>query len=257
MSIRWIKSWPLRLSMSLWPNYNAAQPRTAQPPPFWHQRILWNRMDSRIELLRFWARRNQIKVTHMVFYLFMNLGMEMATDFPSTFEEQSCMKMVGYDMTSEATNKLFNKTGLKPADVDVIELHDCFSANELLTYEALGLCPPGKVNTLIIRLLQFHKFFMKAGELVDSGDNTYGGKFVVNPSGGLISKGHPLGATGNILRFDYVINKDICRVFRLSVHHEFKRWTLHIRYLGIFALQDWPNAPSSVCNWEVRLTKDK
>ena len=60
---------------------------------------------------------------------------------------------------------------LKPSDVDVIELHDCFSANELITYEALGLCPLGK-----------------AGELIDNGDNTYGGKYVVNPSGGLISK---------------------------------------------------------------------
>jgi len=63
--------------------------------------------------------------------------------------------------------------------VGVVELHDCFSANELITYEALGLCEPGK-----------------AGEFIDRGDNTYGGKFVVNPSGGLISKGHPLGATG-------------------------------------------------------------
>ena len=60
---------------------------------------------------------------------------------------------------------------LKPSDVDVIELHDCFSANELINYEALGLCPLGK-----------------AGELIDNGDNTYGGKYVVNPSGGLISK---------------------------------------------------------------------
>merc|ERR1712183_1166260 len=87
--------------------------------------------------------------------------------------------MVGYDMTETAAKRLFEKTPYKPADVDVIELHDCFSANELITYEALGLCPPGK-----------------AGELVDKGDNTYGGKFVINPSGGLISKGHPLGATG-------------------------------------------------------------
>ena len=62
-----------------------------------------------------------------------------------------------------------------------MELHDCFSANELITYEALGLCPEGK-----------------AGEMIDRGDNTYGGKYVVNPSGGLISKGHPLGATGNL-----------------------------------------------------------
>jgi len=68
---------------------------------------------------------------------------------------------------------------VSPQDIQVIELHDCFSTNELLTYEGLGLCPIGK-----------------AGELVDKGDNTYGGKWVINPSGGLISKGHPLGATG-------------------------------------------------------------
>ncbi|KAG8234264.1 hypothetical protein J437_LFUL016024, partial [Ladona fulva] len=106
------------------------------------------------------------------------IGMEMCTDLPSTFEENSLMKIVGYDMTKTAAQKLFTKSNYKPVDVDVIELHDCFSANELITYEALGLCPPGK-----------------AGELIDQGQNTYGGKYVVNPSGGLISKGHPLGAT--------------------------------------------------------------
>lgn len=89
------------------------------------------------------------------------------------------MKVVGYDMTKTAAEKLYSKTNIKPTDVDVVELHDCFSANELITYEALGLCPVGK-----------------AGELIDRGDNTYGGKYVINPSGGLISKGHPLGATG-------------------------------------------------------------
>jgi len=107
------------------------------------------------------------------------LGMEMATDLPSTFNDRSCMKIVGYDMTKKAADLLFQKTNYRPQDVDVIELHDCFSANELISYEALGLCPPGK-----------------AGELIDSGDNTYGGQYVINPSGGLISKGHPLGATG-------------------------------------------------------------
>ncbi|KFU86574.1 hypothetical protein M959_09835, partial [Chaetura pelagica] len=107
------------------------------------------------------------------------LAQVMATDYPSTFEENSCMKMVGYDMTKKAAEKCFEKAGLKPADVDVIELHDCFSVNELITYEALGLCPEGK-----------------ACDLIDRGDNTYGGKWVINPSGGLISKGHPLGATG-------------------------------------------------------------
>uniref|UniRef100_A0A667YQT7 Sterol carrier protein 2 n=1 Tax=Myripristis murdjan TaxID=586833 RepID=A0A667YQT7_9TELE len=107
------------------------------------------------------------------------LAQEMVTDLSTTFEENSCMKMVGYDMSRLAAKKCFEASGLKPRNVDVVELHDCFSANELITYEALGLCPEGQ-----------------AGELIDRGDNTYGGKFVVNPSGGLISKGHPLGATG-------------------------------------------------------------
>lgn len=107
------------------------------------------------------------------------VAQEMVTDLSSTFDENSCIKMVGFDMSRSAAEKCFEAAGLTPVDVDVVELHDCFSANELITYEALGLCPEGK-----------------AGELIDRGDNTYGGKFVVNPSGGLISKGHPLGATG-------------------------------------------------------------
>jgi sterol carrier protein 2 len=94
---------------------------------------------------------------------------------------------VGYDMTKLAADRLFAKSGLKPQDVDVVELHDCFSANELISYEALGLCPPGK-----------------AGEMIDRGDNTYGGKYVINPSGGLISKGHPLGATGLFSNMEYL-----------------------------------------------------
>lgn len=89
------------------------------------------------------------------------------------------MTVVGYDMTKRAAKKLYAKTGLNPSDVDVVELHDCFASNELISYEALGLCPEGK-----------------AGEMIDRGDNTYGGQYVINPSGGLISKGHPLGATG-------------------------------------------------------------
>ncbi|XP_036034989.1 non-specific lipid-transfer protein [Onychomys torridus] len=107
------------------------------------------------------------------------VAQEMVTDLPSTFEEKSVIKMVGYDMSKEAARRCYERSGLRPSDIDVIELHDCFSANELLTYEALGLCPEGQ-----------------GGALVDRGDNTYGGKWVINPSGGLISKGHPLGATG-------------------------------------------------------------
>ena len=107
------------------------------------------------------------------------LGMAMATDFASTFSERSCIKMVGADLSKAAAHKVYEQSGLGPENVDVVELHDCFSCNELITYEALGLCPEGK-----------------GGEFVDAGANTYGGKVVVNPSGGLISKGHPLGATG-------------------------------------------------------------
>ena len=73
----------------------------------------------------------------------------MATDFPSTFKEKSMMKMVGYDMAKHAREKLFDRTGESVENVDVVELHDCFSANELITYEALGLCEEGKVSTLI------------------------------------------------------------------------------------------------------------
>jgi len=103
----------------------------------------------------------------------------MTTDFPSSFEEKSMIKMVGYDMAVAAAKKVYEKAGIGPEDVQVVELHDCFTANELLTYEALGLCKEGE-----------------AEKFIEDGQNTYGGKFVTNPSGGLLSKGHPLGATG-------------------------------------------------------------
>ncbi|MEP6860428.1 MAG: lipid-transfer protein [Deltaproteobacteria bacterium] len=103
----------------------------------------------------------------------------MTTDFPSSFEEHSMIKMVGYDMAKSAAKKLYDQAGVGPDDVDVVELHDCFTANELLTYEAIGLCKEGE-----------------AEKFIWDGDNTYGGKYVTNPSGGLLSKGHPLGATG-------------------------------------------------------------
>ncbi|MEB2343593.1 MAG: lipid-transfer protein [Deltaproteobacteria bacterium] len=106
-------------------------------------------------------------------------GMAMATDTPSSFDEKSDIKLVGWDMSRKAAQKAYEQSGLGPENAQVVELHDCFSANELITYEALGLCPVGK-----------------GGELVNEGATTYGGRWVVNPSGGLISKGHPLGATG-------------------------------------------------------------
>jgi len=102
----------------------------------------------------------------------------MLTDFPSSFE-QSLMRMVGYDMTANAAKAVFKESGIGPEDVDVVELHDCFTANELITYEGLQLTPEGT-----------------AEKFINDNDNTYGGKVVTNPSGGLLSKGHPLGATG-------------------------------------------------------------
>jgi sterol carrier protein 2 len=61
------------------------------------------------------------------------------------------MQAVGFDMAKTAAERLYRKTGVQPADVDVVELHDCFSANELITYEALGLCQLGKAGEMIDR----------------------------------------------------------------------------------------------------------
>ncbi|GAA1028481.1 MULTISPECIES: lipid-transfer protein [Amycolatopsis] len=106
------------------------------------------------------------------------VGQAMTTDFRSTFDG-TAKNIIGYDMNVQAARQVYAQAGLGAEDFQVIELHDCFSANELLLYEALGMCAPGE-----------------AGRLLDDNQTTYGGKWVVNPSGGLISKGHPLGATG-------------------------------------------------------------
>jgi acetyl-CoA acetyltransferase len=103
----------------------------------------------------------------------------LATDGPETFQSGDLRNLAGFGMSRAAANKVYEAAGLGPRDVQVVELHDCFAQNELLTYEALGLCPEGG-----------------AQKFVDDGDNTYGGRYVVNPSGGLLSKGHPIGATG-------------------------------------------------------------
>jgi acetyl-CoA acetyltransferase len=103
----------------------------------------------------------------------------MTTDRPGTFDSNDMMRVVGYDMSREAAAKVYAESGIGPEDLDVVELHDCFAHNELITYEALGLCPEGG-----------------ADQFIREGGNTYGGKVVTNPSGGLLSKGHPLGATG-------------------------------------------------------------
>ena len=107
------------------------------------------------------------------------IAQSMKTDFPSTFEARDMMQLVGYDMTGAAAKDVYEKAGICPQDIDVVELHDCFAHNELIAYEGLGLCPEGG-----------------AQKFIADGDNTYGGRVVTNPSGGLLSKGHPLGATG-------------------------------------------------------------
>jgi sterol carrier protein 2 len=108
-------------------------------------------------------------------------GQSMVTDLSSTFDENAnCITIVGSDMSKQAADEAYEEAGVAAAEVDVCELHDCFSANELITYEALGFADEG----------EGHK-------LVEAEATTYGGDGpVVNPSGGLISKGHPLGATG-------------------------------------------------------------
>lgn len=105
-------------------------------------------------------------------------GMDMRTDFTESFAD-SMLPLVGTDMAAASAQNALQQAGESIDSVDVIELHDCFSANELVTYESLGLCKPGQAH-----------------HLVDEGATGYGGRWVVNPSGGLISKGHPLGATG-------------------------------------------------------------
>ncbi|VTU33049.1 putative acetyl-CoA acyltransferase [Variovorax sp. PBL-H6] len=103
----------------------------------------------------------------------------MTTDGAATFGAKDMREVVGFSMARAAAEKVYADAGVSPADIDVVELHDCFAHNELISYEALGLCPVGGAEKFVV-----------------DGDNTYGGKVVTNPSGGLLSKGHPLGATG-------------------------------------------------------------
>ena len=102
----------------------------------------------------------------------------MVTDTVASFAG-SAIDVVGYQMANRAAQAVYDDLGAGPADVQVLEVHDCFASNELMAYEALGLCRPGD-----------------GGRLIDDGQVSYGGKWVVNPSGGLLARGHPLGATG-------------------------------------------------------------
>lgn len=103
----------------------------------------------------------------------------LGSDKVDTFNTKSAIDVIGSNLAQRVVSKAYQNSGITAKDLNVVELHDCFSANELVTYESLGLCAEGE-----------------AGKFIENGDNTYGGKYVVNPSGGLTSKGHPLGATG-------------------------------------------------------------
>lgn len=120
-----------------------------------------------------YARRHGLKNTVEI------AGMGMATDDAAAFESGSMIEVVGAGLTRRAAKVAYEQAGIGPEDAQVVELHDCYSTNEVVCYEALGLCPEGG-----------------AEKFVSDGDNTYGGTVVTNPSGGLLSKGHPLGATG-------------------------------------------------------------
>jgi len=87
--------------------------------------------------------------------------------------------LVGFPATSTAAEQAYSQAGIAPRDVDVAEVHDCFTITELVTYEDLGFCEKGK-----------------GGTLIDDGVTELGGELPVNPSGGLLAKGHPVGATG-------------------------------------------------------------
>ena len=121
-----------------------------------------------------YARRKGLEARSVVI-----AGQALTTDAQRSFADGSMIAGVGADMTQRAAQQSYAQAGIGPEELDVVELHDCFTPNEIISYEALGLCPEGG-----------------AEKFVHDGANTYGGRVVTNPSGGLLSKGHPLGATG-------------------------------------------------------------
>ncbi|QLC26461.1 lipid-transfer protein [Parasphingopyxis algicola] len=114
-------------------------------------------------------------------------GQAMTTDRPDSFDGDDLAITVGAGMSRAAARNVYAEAGIGPTDIDLVELHDCFTANELLSYESLGLTEKGT-----------------AERFIRDGDNSYGGTVVTNPSGGLLSKGHPLGATGLAQCFELV-----------------------------------------------------
>ncbi|WP_454644799.1 lipid-transfer protein [Bradyrhizobium liaoningense] len=119
------------------------------------------------------ARRNGLDRSVVI------VAQTMVTDSNSSFDENDMRRLAGYDMARRAALRVYEEAAVGPEEIAVAELHDCFTTNELISYEALGFVAEGEAERFVL-----------------DGDNTYGGKLVVNPSGGLLSKGHPLGATG-------------------------------------------------------------
>lgn len=121
---------------------------------------------------RDWARGHDVQSPVTI------RGMAMGTDTDSTFAGDA-RDLVGAAMSTRVAHTAYERAGAGPQDAQLVELHDCFAPAEVIFGEAIGLCPDGETE-----------------KFVADGDNTYGGRIVVNPSGGLLSKGHPLGATG-------------------------------------------------------------
>jgi acetyl-CoA acetyltransferase len=119
------------------------------------------------------ARRNGLDRSVVI------VAQTMATDGNSSFDENDMRRLAGYDMARRAAVRVYEEAAVGPDEIAVAELHDCFTSNELISYEALGFVAEGEAEQFVL-----------------DGDNTYGGQVVINPSGGLLSKGHPLGATG-------------------------------------------------------------
>jgi len=123
------------------------------------------------------------------------LGMERAVKVKASvitsdpYQERDLVMPDVNTCTRKAAKEAYEMAGVGPEDIDLVELHDCFATAEMLHYENLGLCKDGE-----------------AGRMIDEGEVALGGKVPVNVSGGLLSKGHPLGATG------------IANIYEVSTH---------------------------------------
>jgi len=103
-------------------------------------------------------------------------GIGMATDYQYIVEKESFTTFIA---TVRAAEQAYRMAGITPADIDLAEVHDCFTITEIMNYEDLGFCAKGE-----------------GGKLIERGETALTGRIPVNPSGGLLAKGHPLGATG-------------------------------------------------------------